>query len=752
MAASALTLQSSATPEAASRQSGRTWAAFLILNMLLLGALFGPALAGRALLAPLDLAPNLFSKYRWLDPAADGVPKNHYILDLIIGDLPRNTLVHEAWRRGELPWWDPYTHLGRPLAAEANAVNASDPVKYVLYRLLPFEAAYNWARIVPFFLSGLMMFLLLGRLGARGGFAVWGALLYEFAGCNFVMFSGPMVQATFTWYPLLWLCWHRAVEEQKFFWFLVSAPVVALIFLSGNLQSHAYVPLFGLAFLISYGWKRFENWRVIVPGLVCAGVLGLALAGPFVWPQVELYLTCERELPPPLPVRAYLSGVASLSALFPWSLGTFRTLDASKLFGQYLLGFWIYLGSAALVIAALGARRGPTETERSAPARMALALVAVYFVVCSTPLLRVLYVRTAWLAVLGLAVLVVRGLIFLRDSERAQKSWAVTVLLAAGLLAGAFNIGAVWLYPKVQPRVEARFLAAQEDNRTLDAAVPLRRFQVRNFLNEVTLKNPETALALGSLVALGIFLWRPPQTRTAALHGILILSTLPLLLFGHRYVPQHPMKLWEQLRAGGPEHRRVLPELPAHHRLTETAPGMHELLFPGAMSQLYRAHVVHGYSSFLFVQLGNLAATMPASRFYDAEYISAQRHLERGEWRAPNPTNWSRLHWAGGAARPISPQSESLNTLVVGFASGEAADLIRTDTYYPGWRAFAGSVELPVLLEPPLFSRVRVPAGATEIRFTYEPRHWRASLWIAGAAAVLCLAGLLFCRPRPSVP
>ena len=165
-------------------------------------------------------------------------------------------------------------------------MNASDPVKFLLYRLLPFEAAYNWARVVPFFISGVTMFLLLRRLGVRWAFATWGALLYEFAGCNFVMFSGPMVQAAFAYYPLLWMLWHRAVEEDRVFWFLVSAPVVALIFLSGNLQTHAYLPFFGLSFLIGYGWKRIDQWRRIIPGMACAGILGLALAAPFVWPQV----------------------------------------------------------------------------------------------------------------------------------------------------------------------------------------------------------------------------------------------------------------------------------------------------------------------------------------------------------------------------------------------------------------------------------------------------------------------------------
>src|SRR5204863_1739469 len=131
------------------------------------------------------------------DPAATGVPANHWAIDLIYGDISRNFLVYEAWRAGEMPWWDPYTDGGRPLAAEANSVNASDPFKVLLFHLLPFEAAYNWIRIVPFILSGALAFWLLRRLGFGLSSSVCGGVLYQFAGCNIVMFSGPSCQAGF---------------------------------------------------------------------------------------------------------------------------------------------------------------------------------------------------------------------------------------------------------------------------------------------------------------------------------------------------------------------------------------------------------------------------------------------------------------------------------------------------------------------------------------------------------------------------
>jgi uncharacterized membrane protein YfhO len=91
----------------------------------------------------------------------------------------------------------------------------------------------------------------------------------------------------------------------------------------------------------------------------------------------------------------------------------------------------------------------------------------------------------------------------------------------------------------------------------------------------------------------------------------------------------------------------------------------------------------------------------------------------------------------------VTVTSETLNTLRLALESGEVADLIRTDSYYPGWRAFSGAVELAVRFEPPCFSRIHIPSQATEIRFTYEPRHWRTGLWIAGLAGVFLILWLV---------
>ena len=80
---------------------------------------FREAIWGGALLAPLDMAPAFFSKYRHLDPSSSGRPSNHYIGDQLTYNLPIQWTIYEALQRGEIPWWDPYVGCGRPLLADA---------------------------------------------------------------------------------------------------------------------------------------------------------------------------------------------------------------------------------------------------------------------------------------------------------------------------------------------------------------------------------------------------------------------------------------------------------------------------------------------------------------------------------------------------------------------------------------------------------------------------------------------------------
>jgi hypothetical protein len=78
--------------------------------------------------------------------------------------------------------------------------------------------------------------------------------------------------------------------------------------------------------------------------------------------------------------------------------------------------------------------------------------------------------------------------------------------------------------------------------------------------------------------------------------------------------------------------------------------------------------------------------------------------------------------------------------------------LVLTDVHYPGWKAYVDGRQTTVERVDYVLRGVRVPAGAHEVVFVYQPASWRAG-WIVSALALafvigLALLGLLRGRRR----
>jgi hypothetical protein len=434
---------------------------FLAGNLLLCLFVFRDGLWGGSLLAPLDIASNLFPKYRYLDPAATGVPANSHIIDQIGYDLPLQRTIYESYQRREMPWWDPYTCGGRPFLADAH-ISAVDPVRVLWYWVLPFVLAYNWTLVTHFLLGGLAMFFWLRHHAFGQWICVWLAMAYEFAGCNALFFGHPWIHGAFVYYPLLWWLWEDALEKPGRWRTALASLFVAAVLMAGNLQSHSYIGVFAAAFCAGHGWTNRREWRrslrIVVPSLI----VGACLAAPFLSAEVELFLNNVR-LIIRTPWIAWLSGIASLSTVYPWMLGTFRTLDVGKFVRQDGAGFLIYIGSIAAVLAFLACVT-PVTPGRRLLKRKALALVILYGIIMSSPLRDFLAGRCAGMAVLGLTVLAAIGTEELFAAAAASRRLGRFVIGLAIALVVALNLAAFVIYPRVLPRVRKFVAERQREN------------------------------------------------------------------------------------------------------------------------------------------------------------------------------------------------------------------------------------------------------------------------------------------------
>ncbi len=722
----------------------RPYLCFFWAELVVCALVFGDALIGRSLLAPLDIAPALFSKYQYLSPGGSKVPANHYVIDQLTYDLPLQHTIYEAYRRGEIPWWDPYTYAGRPLLADAH-INGTDPVRVLLYQILPFSWAYNWTRIIHSVLTGLGMFLLLRHWGHGVEDSILWSLTYQFAGCQALFFGHPWIQASFVYYPFLWFLWDRSWQQSVGWLTVLSALAVAAVFYAGNLQSHAYLPLFVLAFVWGYKPRSLDQWLKMIATLGLSCSLGACLALPVLLGQIEFFRLGVRTIEPTTHVGAWLSGLASLSALYPWALGTFRTLDLGKFLSQSGLGFHLFIGCAGFLLALLGGFFRPLREERHRPRRTALVLVIIYFLVLSTPLLGVFYTRCAGLGVMGLVILASFALPLPAQAADRRRRLGGIVLTLGLIIAVVTNVAGLIVYPRLLPKVREMVARQSAAKVSLDEAPGLREFQVNNLPKEVTFRNPETILACLSLLALGGWLLTVSAKADRWIKPVLWLNLIPVLMFCHRFIPHHPVGLWRELQAGGPEQKRVAAVMGGTSlRLIEKAPGIHEQVFPNALSHLYQVRTVHGYSALrprCLEYLSDRDKDNWRNQMADYAYVVSQRGQEKGDFQKVEKSGWSRFQWRESVDRAFQIEENGLNEIRLHFAPGVAGTLWWTDTYYPGWTAKADGRIVSLSFLAPCFSTVVIAPETHLLVLHYQPTGLRLGR-ISAISGLVVLLGL----------
>jgi hypothetical protein len=217
-----------------------------------------------------------------------------------------------------------------------------------------------------------------------------------------------------------------------------------------------------------------------------------------------------------------------------------------------------------------------------------------------------------------------------------------------------------------------------------------------------------------------------------------------VIFFFSRYIPDYPVAYWERLLAGGPEQRRVAETVnPDHLRLLEKAPSLSDMLFPNDMGHLQQVHTVHGYSALQPLSLYNWhpAGESSPQPIADFSYSSEERGAPTGDFVRLSDSKNSRIHCQ---QRPVRITEETMNTLTVSIGPGAADQLVRTDTFYPGWRAKLNGQSIPLEHGASPFSTINIPANeaASIVTYSYRPSYFVLTTSISIVAGLIII-GLL---------
>ncbi|GAN68746.1 glycosyltransferase family protein [Acetobacter orleanensis] len=356
-----------------SRPALRRWplwhVALLVLLPVLvhLPELIGPFLPGHITSDPLSILSVATTTRRdWLEGGLlPGLPG---WIDGCAGVIVQalGHLVASDWRQGILPWWNPYSGVGMPLAGEYQPAAFFFP--FVL--LLGLPGGLLLMKIALQIVAGVAMYAFLRALRLDGRAVLVGAVLYAFNGTYAWASDGPSQPLAFL--PLVLF----GIEQARFHkglggWGWLSVGLGYLL-LSGFPETAFLVGTLGLCWAVLRLVQQPASARLsFALRILAGGSAALLLAAP----QIIAFADFLREAwvgPHAGMMDVSLPRSSWLMALFPYVNGLFFYGHAEQLDAWWAMGGYTGLVVPFLALVALFGKR-----ER--PARL---MLAAYVLVC----------------------------------------------------------------------------------------------------------------------------------------------------------------------------------------------------------------------------------------------------------------------------------------------------------------------------------------------------------------------------------
>lgn len=149
------------------------------------------------------------------------------------------------------------------------------------------------------------------------------------------------------------------------------------------------------------------------------------------------------------------------------------------------------------------------------------------------------------------------------------------------------------------------------------------------------------------------------------------------------------------------------------------------------------------------VHLPAAVFAQPASSFAALSVDYIWRDLESPVERVESAEPWLALG-GGPDSGAISLQSYQTDRMEIRVQTTTENEAIIADPWYPGWRAFIGDQELPVIESDGWKRSVAVPAGEHTVVMEFRSRWLRLGAWVSGLALVAWAFLFLQTRVQPA--
>ena len=242
--------------------------------------------------------------YPWYDPQHP--TKNPYYVqtDQAAVYYPWEVLTHNNLREhGDLPLWDPQSFAGHPLYANAQTGLAYPP-RLILAELVSPSWVHDLYLMFHIWLGGLAMFALLKEFGARFAGALLSGVAWAFSSFSAFWIQLENYAVVLALLPFVVLCIHRWHARRSWRALAVGGLLLGVIFVGGSPEislpcfvlAFAYAACLSLTRLVS-GWRQLAIRQRLVAAAapVALGVVALAVAAVALLPFLALQSRYARE-------------------------------------------------------------------------------------------------------------------------------------------------------------------------------------------------------------------------------------------------------------------------------------------------------------------------------------------------------------------------------------------------------------------------------------------------------------------------
>jgi hypothetical protein len=285
-----------------------------------------------------------------------GLPAAAFILPDVFGghllmtgdnlqqNYPLHVLVGSMYRRGELPFWNPYLFSGTPLLAGFNA-GAFYPL-VGLFTILPDRIAWIATEVILFSLVAVGMYLFLRALKLSTVPSVLAAAAFSFSGVVLSQINHVDMTEGFASLPFMLLAVVYIVRDGRWRWSVLLGVAFALVIFGGAPEAMLDEAFLVIAYAALCAGLDGASWRRVLTRGGVAAALALSLSAVQWLPGIAAISNSQRSgLGASFASSGSFPPANSLLSLVPYLFGGYGHLGEAKFFSHYNLPeVGIYVG------------------------------------------------------------------------------------------------------------------------------------------------------------------------------------------------------------------------------------------------------------------------------------------------------------------------------------------------------------------------------------------------------------------------